>query len=73
MKMKYTISEMEDLVVYENKKQLKVKGYAFLDETGSCIMIVYGESRKKALMNHFDSDDNSLGIKYSIIDLNKKK
>lgn len=55
MEMKYTISEMEnDLVLTENKKEVRYKGYALIDQYGNCHIIVYGESRKKSLMEYFN-------------------
>jgi hypothetical protein len=47
--MFFTVKKMENRVAFvnENKKPVKLNGYAFLDEFGHCIIIVYGEARKK--------------------------
>ncbi len=41
--MKYTIQIMKTVLIFDNKE---LKGYAFIDEWGHCIIIVYGESKR---------------------------
>jgi hypothetical protein len=56
--IKITISEMKnDLVFIENKKEVRMKGYAFLDQYDNCQFIVYGEARKKAYMKYFKMEE----------------
>lgn len=47
-------------------------GYAFLDESGNCIIIVYGEGRKNSMSKYLDGDTDPLHLKYKIFDLNEK-
>jgi len=44
-------------------------GYAFLDESENCIIIVYGEGRKKLMSKYLDGETDPLHLKYSIINL----
>lgn len=39
----------------ENKKEISLNGYAFIDENGKCIMIVYGENRKNDLSKYLNN------------------
>lgn len=66
-KMKFTIENMEPMLVYENKKKFLVNGYAFMDETGSCIKIVYSEGKRNALIQYLTDDSDELLLKYKII------
>ena len=51
--MKYTIRNMsEPFVFFENKKKISLNGYAFLDEFGRCVIIVYGEGRRDSVKNY---------------------
>lgn len=51
--MKYTIQNMnQPFVFFENKKKISLNGYAFLDEFGKCLIIVYGEGRRDSVKNH---------------------
>ncbi|MFA5366584.1 MAG: hypothetical protein WC333_01730 [Dehalococcoidia bacterium] len=47
--MRFTVKKMNGKVAFmnENKRWVKLNGYAFLDEYGHCIIIVYGEARMK--------------------------
>lgn len=68
MKMKYDIRKIENRNVDKDQMQ----GYSFRDECGHCIIIVYGENRRDAMIKHLEGDSNELHIKYHYIDLNKK-
>ena len=46
-----------------------LSAYAFLDESGNCIIIVYGEGRKNFMSKYLDSDKDPLNLKYKIINL----
>ena len=55
--MNYTIQNIKKKT-FEDKqtrKQVTLPGFAFIDQIGSCFIIVYGESRR-------DSMSESLGI-----------
>lgn len=68
--MKHTIEKMPPLEIVDDKGNLiKINGYAFMDECGSCIIIVYGEGRRDAMSEYLNSDSDPLGIKYKIINL----
>lgn len=69
--MKHTIVPMEEkLILYEgNKLVASLNGYAFLDECGDCIIIVYGEGRRDSMSKYLNSDGDPLGLKYKIIKL----
>ena len=51
----------------ENKKWVSLNGYAFIDDNGHCIMIVYGEGRRDALSKYLSEDGDVIGIKYKTI------
>jgi hypothetical protein len=55
--MNYTVQNMkEPLVIIIDKKEISLKGYAFIDEMGHCIIIVYGENRRDSLMKLLDTN-----------------
>ena len=62
--MKYTIEPMDPWKFEENGKIVSLNGFAFMDEYGKCIVIVYGERRRDAMKKYFDSDTNELKLKY---------
>jgi hypothetical protein len=53
----------------ENKKVIKLNGYAFIDKWGHCILIVYSEGRRDAMSKYLNGDTDELGIKYNCINL----
>lgn len=70
--MKYTIEKMQPLTIIDDGKPITKNGYAFIDENGHCIIIVYGESNKDAMAGYLNEKGDRLGIKYKIIDLWQK-
>lgn len=52
--MYYTVEKFRDIVFTENKKEIKINGYSFIDETGRCICIVYGEGRRDSLIKYLN-------------------
>lgn len=45
--MKYTIEKLrEPLTVLIDGKKVVTEGYAFMDERGCCMIIIYGEAKK---------------------------
>ena len=66
--MQHTIEKMPPLEIVDEKgKLIKINGFAFIDECGSCIIIVYGEGRRDAMSKYLNSDTDPLGLKYKII------
>jgi hypothetical protein len=61
------------MVYVENKKEFTMEGYAFLDETGNTIIIVYGEGRRDDMDKYLTNDGDLINIKYKIIDLCQKQ
>ena len=68
--MKHTIIKMKYPMVYvENKKEFTMEGYAFLDEGGGTIIIVYGEGRRDDMSKYLTNDGDLLRLKYKVINL----
>lgn len=69
--MKHTIEKMKHEIVFLNdqKKEIKMSGYAFIDECGNTIIIVYGEGRRDDMSKYLSEDGDRINIKYKIIDL----
>ncbi|MFA5207303.1 MAG: hypothetical protein WC428_01455 [Candidatus Paceibacterota bacterium] len=61
------------MVYVENKKEFSMEGYAFLDEAGNTIIIVYGEGRRDDMDKYLTNDGDLINIKYKIIDLCQKQ
>jgi hypothetical protein len=55
--MKHTIKKMEHVLSFlnEDRKPVTMNGYAFIDESGRCYMIVYGEGRRDFLSNYLNN------------------
>jgi hypothetical protein len=73
--MKHMIVKMKNPLVFldENRKVITNNGYAFIDEFGGCIIIVYGEGRRDGMSKYLTEDGDILKIKYNVIDLNHGK
>jgi hypothetical protein len=68
--MKHTIVKMNHKFEYtENKVFISLDGYAFIDENGGTIIIVYGEGRRDDMSKYLSSEGDPLGLKYKIITL----
>jgi len=39
----------EPFIFFENKKEIRLIRYAFIDEMGKCIIIVIGEGRRNSM------------------------
>jgi len=52
--MKHTIVQMKQKLEFldENNKKDSLSGYAFIDEWGGCVIIVYGEKKKELLSKY---------------------
>jgi hypothetical protein len=57
------------MVYVENKKEFRMEGYAFLDEAGGTIIIVYGEGRRDDMDKYLTNDGDLINIKYKVISL----
>ena len=59
MNMKYTIenTKYELEVLNEKKKLITSKGFAFMDEEGKCMIIVYGNGHKDTMINYLENND----------------
>jgi hypothetical protein len=69
--MKHTIVKMKNplVILGDNRKEISMNGYAFLDESGSTIIIVYGEGYRDLMSKYLDADGDSLNIKYKTVKL----
>jgi hypothetical protein len=63
----------EPLRVEIDGKVITYNGYAFIDECGDTIIIVYGENRRDAMSEYLNSNSDPLGIKYKIVKLWQKQ
>ena len=72
--MKHTIQKMKHstMLLNENKKEIIMHGYAFIDEWGGTIIIVYGEGRRDDMSKYLNSDKDPLNIKYQCYELDRK-
>lgn len=52
--MKYTIEKMTTILMVDDKP---LNGYAFIDEWGHCIIIVYGENKRDLIINLLSSSN----------------
>jgi len=51
--MKYTIVDTEHKYEFiENRKKHSYNGYAFIDESGRCVIIVFGETRRDQMIEY---------------------
>ena len=68
--MKHTIEKLKLKLEYtEGKTIVSLTGYAFVDESGGTIIIVYGEGRRDGMSKYLSEDGDLLGIKYKIMSL----
>jgi hypothetical protein len=69
--MKYTIEKMKGPLSFldDKKKEIKLNGYAFIDECGQCIIITYGEGYRDLMSKYLSGDGDQLHIKYKCINL----
>lgn len=49
--MEYTIKNIWPLTFMDDNKSYSLNGYAFIDVKGFCIIIVYGERRRDAIID----------------------
>lgn len=68
--MKYTTVKMKNKLEYlDGKSFISLNGYAFIDECGGTIIIVYSEGRKDAMSKYLTEKGDSIGIKYKCVKL----
>ena len=66
--MNHTIEKLKNKLEYtEGKSVVSLNGYAFIDESGGCIIIVYGEGRRDAMSKYLNDPGNILNFKYKIV------
>jgi len=53
----------------DRKKEVKLNGYAFIDERGRCIIITYGEGYRDVMSKYLSEKGDQLHIKYHCINL----
>lgn len=41
-----------NLIFVEDKKKISLNGYAFIDNNGHCIIIIYGERRRDLFIEY---------------------
>jgi len=72
--MNYTIKKLPTKLTFidDQKKVVSLNGYAFIDEWGHCIIIVYGEGRCDSMSKYLSGDTDEVKIKYHCIDLMHK-
>jgi hypothetical protein len=55
--MKYTIQNMKvPFIFFENKKEMRFTRYAFIDESGKCIIIVIGEGKRDSMAKYLEKN-----------------
>ncbi len=69
--MRYSIENMKQPLTFltDDKKVISTNGYAFLDECGNTIIIVYGEGKRDGMAKYLDEDGDLLMIKYKCVKL----
>jgi hypothetical protein len=68
--MKHTIVKMNhNFEFIEGNSKTSLNGYAFIDENGGTIIIVYGEGKKDDMSKYLNEDGDKIGIKYKCIKL----
>ena len=66
--MNHTIEKLKNKLEYtEGKTVVSLDGYAFIDESGGCIIIVYGEGRRDVMEKYLNEPGDILKIKYKIV------
>jgi hypothetical protein len=72
--MKHSIEKMKAPLVFLNdsKKEVIQNGYAFIDEMGQTIIIVYGEGYRDLMSKYLNADGDKLNIKYKCYDLDRR-
>jgi len=73
--MKHTIEKMKTPMIFQNdsKKDVVMNGYAFIDEMGGTILIVYGEGYRDLMSKYLSSDGDKLNLKYNCYELDRRK
>jgi len=50
--MFFTVEKSKEFIYVENKKEIHMQGYSFIDSAGRCFCIVYGEGRRDAMVEY---------------------
>lgn len=68
--MNHRIEKLKHKLEYQDGKNLiSLNGYAFIDDFGNTIIIVYGENRRDDMAKYLSEDGDRLGIKYHCVNL----
>jgi hypothetical protein len=69
--MKYTIENMKQPLTFmlDDRKTISINGYAFIDECGGTIIIVYGEGYRDSMSKYLTEDGDALNLKYVVVNL----
>lgn len=71
--MKHTIEKMKTpMVLHDGKKETSLNGYAFVDEFGGTIIVVYGEGYRDLMSKYLNEDGDKLNLKYKCYGLDKR-
>jgi hypothetical protein len=57
------------VILDDNRKPITTNGYAFIDENGNTIIIVYGEGKRDDMSKYLSEDGDVLKLKYKVIKL----
>jgi hypothetical protein len=54
--MEHTITKSKEKITFaDDKNDVELYGYAFIDKHGHCIVIVYGENRKDSTSKYLNA------------------
>lgn len=69
--MKFAIEKMKNPLTFldDKKKEVKLNGYAFIDECGRCVIITYGEGYRDIMSKYLTEKGDQLHIKYHCFNL----
>ena len=59
------------VLLTDSRKESILNGYAFIDEMGGTIIIVYGEGYRDLMSKYLDADGDKLNIKYKCYGLDR--
>lgn len=61
--MNYKIIKLEEKIsYYEKDKKIELQGYAFINNSNLCMVIVYGENRRDIIIKVIDNTLNINGM-----------
>jgi hypothetical protein len=60
------------VLLNDSKKEVVMNGYAFVDEMGRTIIIVYGEGYRDLMSKYLNEEGDVLNLKYKTYDLDTR-